>query len=510
MMMKRFLLLPLWLWVYNYGLSQNAVIDPYRFIATLQFDGQDFFDSGEKNFPLSYTFNTVQDGNGDGSIDPDDALENLVLISIGDSIYGTGRTGLANRGPNDQRPAVYFHHVQRANYTVYEYWLYYADNDWVNDHEHDWEKYYVYVQDTTPVHVKISNHSSFDTYSWCEMSLDANHPIIGVDGGSHAMKKDTEDGVQIRYNGEISLNGGQLDAGAGSTIPWVVYSNDLNVLNVVSYTQSPDTFFYGDPEYMTNSNEYGDARDAPWKRSEWDDPPVLPIVYLGEDTMICDGESVTLDAGLGFNSYLWSNGSTGQTISVDSSGSYSIEATDNKGCVSRDTVTVIVTGYPGFQFSYSANGLLADFTATSTDSVSYNWDFGDGGTSNQTDPTHTYASPGTYQVCLIASNACFSDTVCDSITVNTVGISEYNARKEITVFPNPNSGVFELRIQDSELIVESSEITISNVLGETLWRSIIHHSSSSVKIDFSGNPKGIYFLKIEAGDKVLTRKFVYQ
>ena len=163
--MRRFLLMLLLLGGCHWGFSQNGAIDPHRFIATLQFDGGDFFDSGESNFPLVYTFNTSQDGNNDGQIDPDDALENLVERSIGNGIYGTGRTGLANRGPNDQRPAVYFHYVQRANYTVYQYWLYYADNNWLNDHEHDWEKYYVYVQDTTPLYVKISSHSSFNTYS---------------------------------------------------------------------------------------------------------------------------------------------------------------------------------------------------------------------------------------------------------------------------------------------------------------------------------------------------------
>lgn len=51
--------------------------------------------------------------------------------------------------------------------------------------------------------------------------------------------------------------------------------------------------------------------------------------------------------------------------------------------------------------------------------VNYFWDFGDGNTSTVPFPTHTYAGPGTYNVCLTASdsgNTCTS-TFCDSIVV---------------------------------------------------------------------------------------------
>ena len=47
-------------------------------------------------------------------------------------------------------------------------------------------------------------------------------------------------------------------------------------------------------------------------------------VDLGEDITTCD-ESVTLDAGEGYDSYLWSNGETTQTIEVSESGDYSVE-----------------------------------------------------------------------------------------------------------------------------------------------------------------------------------------
>jgi hypothetical protein len=57
-------------------------IDPLKYLGTLQFDGKDYLDTGEQNFPQPFVFNTIQDANGDGRIDTDDALENLVPLYV--------------------------------------------------------------------------------------------------------------------------------------------------------------------------------------------------------------------------------------------------------------------------------------------------------------------------------------------------------------------------------------------------------------------------------------------
>jgi gliding motility-associated-like protein len=71
-------------------------------------------------------------------------------------------------------------------------------------------------------------------------------------------------------------------------------------------------------------------------------PPNVPAMDLGPDLTICQGQSVTLSAPAGYNSYSWSTGSTAQSISVNQTGTYTVS-----GTVLIPTSTNLVTN-PGF------------------------------------------------------------------------------------------------------------------------------------------------------------------
>lgn len=78
---------------------------------------------------------------------------------------------------------------------------------------------------------------------------------------------------------------------------------------------------------------------------------------------------------------------------------------------------------PVSAFSFNANNLTANFTNNSVSSAgggitSVLWNFGDGTTSTQYNPTHTYANAGTYNVCLQVTDACDNTTSCQTVTVS--------------------------------------------------------------------------------------------
>ncbi len=77
-------------------------------------------------------------------------------------------------------------------------------------------------------------------------------------------------------------------------------------------------------------------------------------VYLGNDTIIPAGTSVILSPDTLFSGYLWSTGSTEETIEVYDAGIYAITVTDENGCQASDDIEVILDiGIPNF---FTPNG----------------------------------------------------------------------------------------------------------------------------------------------------------
>ncbi|KAA0127602.1 T9SS type B sorting domain-containing protein [Chryseobacterium sp. SN22] len=71
-----------------------------------------------------------------------------------------------------------------------------------------------------------------------------------------------------------------------------------------------------------------------------------PEFNLPEKIDFCKGKTVTLDAGSGYASYLWSNGATSQTITVSAPGNYSVTVTNSFGCQTTDNIQVSYTVLP--------------------------------------------------------------------------------------------------------------------------------------------------------------------
>jgi len=69
----------------------------------------------------------------------------------------------------------------------------------------------------------------------------------------------------------------------------------------------------------------------------------LPTVELGENIAICSGTSYSIDAGTNARqSYIWSTGSSENSIDVAESGTYRVTVTDVKTCISVDSITISV------------------------------------------------------------------------------------------------------------------------------------------------------------------------
>ena len=136
----------------------------------------------------------------------------------------------------------------------------------------------------------------------------------------------------------------------------------------------------------------------------------LPDIDLGEDIAECEGGSATFNAGPGFATYLWSNGSNGSAITVEEPGQYWVEVSNSFGCVNRDTVEFLV--YPLPPVDLGADASFCEGTSVALDAgddfVSYAWSTG------ESSGEISVSQPGQYWVEVTDLNGC---TAADTITL---------------------------------------------------------------------------------------------
>lgn len=221
-----------------------------------------------------------------------------------------------------------------------------------------------------------------------------------------------------------------------------------------------------------------------------------PVIPLASDTTLCNGAVISLDAGNPGSLYQWSNSANTQTITTNSAGTYSVTVTSLDGCTDIDSIVVTteVTPVATFNFVGAAGPLAFDFSDLSTGNPSsWLWDFGDGNSSTQQNPSHTYLLTATYTVCLTATGPCGTDSTCQSIAVTSSAAAPQPHDHPITVYPNPNDGHAWLRYNSPEPI----EFVIFDARGKRVY--VGGHAGPNpgekAALDLSQLAAGLYHLK---------------
>ena len=178
------------------------------------------------------------------------------------------------------------------------------------------------------------------------------------------------------------------------------------------------------------------------------------------------------------------------------------------------TATGCVT-LPTAGFSTVKNGLTIEFVneasgqATACRPVQYNWNFGDGTTSDEAGPIHTFAAQGTYNVCLTVEDIAGEVTTCEDVEVTVTAISDRESSDEIFIFPNPASDFLTVKI-DGEMRMQDVTIEMLNPLGKVMKRLEYDAPdfAAGVQIDLSDLGSGIYTLKINNDGQFLSGQFL--
>lgn len=222
--------------------------------------------------------------------------------------------------------------------------------------------------------------------------------------------------------------------------------------------------------------------------------PAAPSISANGPLTFCEGENVVLSSSIG-DFYLWSNSETTQSITVNTSGTYSLTITDVNGCVSPSSnpVTVTVDPLPDLNISVNSNVL-----SVNQNGASYQWvdcNNGDAPIAGATNQTFTPSVNGSY-ACEITLGSCTSLTNCE--TISTIGLME-NTKEMLAVFPNP--ATFTIQIQSSDVIENA---TIFDMRGNLVLQ-FTGNSTSIERLEC-----GMYFISIKTEKGLYQSKFVKQ
>lgn len=247
-----------------------------------------------------------------------------------------------------------------------------------------------------------------------------------------------------------------------TTVPTISHTyNNVGTYQVMMVAIDPAKCFPRDTAYTTV--KAGDNLATPDFNAVKLSPPCDTFRYRFDNTSIAP-------AGIPFRSqsFTWDFGDGSPRLTTGpapvfhtyaNAGTYLVKLTinDTSYCNSPQTVedTLRVSANVRASFTTPPTGCApydAVFRNTSQGGAQFFWNFGDGGTSTDDDPTHTYTTPGTYTISLIAidSNTCnIIDSTRFTITVASQPTADFSASPQP---PQVNTPILFTNLSSSDAI----------------------------------------------------------
>jgi hypothetical protein len=211
-----------------------------------------------------------------------------------------------------------------------------------------------------------------------------------------------------------------------------------------------------------------------------------PPAYAGADTIICQGESITLTA-TGGNSYIWSNGIS-QSVPFIPSGTQTYTVTVSNGfCTSVDSILVTISPPPAAPVIYQVGNDLH-----STANSGNQWYNDNGLIPGATSQIYIPTLSSNYFVILTDSLGCISDT-SNILYAGVTGIAETINDNHIKIYPNPVSNELIIEIVGK---TEKVNFEILNSIGQVILKGDLIEKTT---VQTSNFVPGVYLIKIENG-----------
>jgi hypothetical protein len=221
----------------------------------------------------------------------------------------------------------------------------------------------------------------------------------------------------------------------------------------------------------------------------------LPVPEILGNDEACDGETITLDAGV-FTSYVWNDATTERLNDVTLSGNYSVIVTDVHGCTGNDDIDITFHPIPATP-TITRN----EFVLTSSSATGNQWYLDGTGITGANSRNYTCTADGDYSIVVTSEYGCVSS---ESQEVNVFGtnIASFEAYG-ISLYPNPANEQIWINTDGTYI---GSVIQIQNNLGQIIIEQQI--SSENTQIMLLDIPAGHYLVTIITEEAVLNSKFI--
>lgn len=136
-----------------------------------------------------------------------------------------------------------------------------------------------------------------------------------------------------------------------------------------------------------------------------------PAISLGNDTSVCGNTTLAVN-GSGIGQYLWSDNSTGATLTVSQSGNYGVTVTGTNGCSASDSKQVTVNGLPALNL-FDSDGCDSVEVDAGTGFTNYAW------SSGEHVETVSFTQNGAYTVTVTDNNGCTASGIVNVVVDHT-------------------------------------------------------------------------------------------
>jgi hypothetical protein len=285
-----------------------------------------------------------------------------------------------------------------------------------------------------------------------------------------------------------------LDAGnAGNTFMWntTAMTQTINVTTTGNYFVDVTT-----PQSCT-------ARDTVHVTI------AAPItVDLGNDSAICSGANLILDAQNPGSTYLWNDNSNSSTLIVSAPGTYSVMVTSPDGCTAQDSV-VFTDNSPAVSLSLPFSITCVNTTVNTLSGGSPAGGFYSGTGVTATNFNATTAGVGTFAIYYTYTDGTTGCSATDSQSVVVdpcVGIKELSTAAAIVVAPNPTTGLFTINMPSRDNVLKADMYTIEG----QLISSETYKGREAYEVNISNLANAVYYLRLTVDGETNVVKIVKQ